>query len=518
MDLVGNRNLGRVLKELAFRYDEKIAIHFESAEGLEYAISFKELDKLTNRFANLLLAHNISKGDRVVVHMKNSIEAVISLIACVKIGAITVMLNQHAQDNDIDFALQKTSPQLILTQISYASLYENIVGRNDRYVIYTDLDKNEEYALLGIKDSLQDYSDELNLEYEINSSDVAEIMFTSGTTSNPKGVMITHYNLIYAGYYTSWQAMLNSNDIYLTVMPFCHIDGQCTALFPSLLSGATFVMLEKYSARKFWQQICKYKASITELMPKIIYTLLFQPQHESEVDHKLRMAFYYLDIDVEVMKKFCHRFNVPCILNSYGMTETIVGVIGDRLEESRRFPSIGRVGFGYEVKILNANGVECSPFEYGEICIKGEMGKTLFKGYYQDLEKTEKIVRDGWLHTGDIGYVDREGYFYFVDRNINLIKVSGENVSSVDLERFIGTFPQVCEVAVVGIDDELCGNLIKACIVPQKDCVINLEEVKKYCEEHLPKYKCPTFYEICTALPKSKSGKVKKYLLKNKCN
>ena len=516
MDLVGNRNLADILNELATRYNDKIAIEYEAASGDRFSVSYRELESITNRFANFLLKKNVSKGDRVIIHMNNTVESILSLLACAKIGAVAVTLNQHAKENEIEYALKKTTPNVIITQFKNLSLYHDskITKYEVQDVIITNIDSHNNVVIFGIIDKLMKFNDKLALDYKVTPQDLAEIMFTSGTTSEPKGVMITQYNLIFAGYYTAWQAMITSNDTYLTVMPFCHIDGQCTAFFPTIISGATFVMIEKYSAQRFWGQVIGYKATITELMPKIIYTLMYQDEKSSDSQHNLRLALYYLDIKKEIMDSFCIRYNLNNILTSYGMTETIVGIIGDRLEEKRKFPSIGRVGFCYEAKIINPNGDECEPYEHGQICIKGEVGKTIFQGYYNDLFNTNKTLKEGWIFTGDIGYVDTEGYFYFVDRDVNLIKVSGENVSSVELESFIGAFDNVFEVAAVGVPDDLCETVIKVCIVPRTNCYIDIENIKKVCKDTLPKYKCPTYYEVWNSLPKTKSGKVKKYLLK----
>ena len=226
-------------------------------------------------------------------------------------------------------------------------------------------------------------------------------------------------------------------------------------------AGATFVLVEKYSARAFWGQVQKYRATITECIPMMIRTLMVQPPSANDRQHRLREVMFYLNLSEQEKDAFCERFGVR-LLTSYGMTETIVGIIGDRPGDKRRWPSIGRAGFCYEAEIRDDHNRPLPAGEIGEICIKGVPGKTIFKEYFLNPKATAKVLEaDGWLHTGDTGYCDEEGFFYFVDRRCNMIKRGGENVSCVELENIIATHPKIQDIVVVGIKDSIRDEAIK---------------------------------------------------------
>ncbi|HDH8133121.1 TPA: AMP-binding protein, partial [Salmonella enterica subsp. enterica serovar Enteritidis] len=203
------------------------------------------------------------------------------------------------------------------------------------------------------------------------------------------------------------------------------------------------------------------------------------------------------------------------LLTSYGMTETIVGIIGDRPGDKRRWPSIGRVGFSYEAEIRDDQNRPLPAGEIGEICIKGIPGKTIFKEYYMQPEATARALEpEGWLHTGDSGYQDEDGYFYFVDRRCNMIKRGGENVSCVELENIISAHPKIQDIVVVGIKDAIRDEAIKAFIVLNEGETLSEAEFFSFCENNMAKFKVPSFMEIRTDLPRNCSGKIIKKNLK----
>ena len=240
----------------------------------------------------------------------------------------------------------------------------------------------------------------------------------------------------------------------------------------------------------------------------MIRTLMVQPPMPADNQHCLREVLFYLNLSVQEKDAFVERFGVR-LLTSYGMTETIVGIIGDRPGDKRRWPSIGRAGFCYEAEIRNDQNQPLPPHEIGEICIKGMPGKTLFKEYYEQPDATAMALdANGWLHTGDSGYYDEEGFFYFVDRRCNMIKRGGENVSCVELENIISTHPKIQDTVVIGVKDTIRDEAIKAFVVLHEGETLSADEFFSFCASNMAKFKVPTLVEFRSDLPRNCSGKV----------
>ncbi|CAM6403671.1 crotonobetaine/carnitine-CoA ligase [Citrobacter sedlakii] len=517
MDIVGGQHLRQMWDDLAERHGSKTALICESSDGEIRQYSYASLNEEINRTANLFHASGIRKGDKVALHLDNCPEFIFCWFGLAKIGAIMVPINARLLRDESAWILQNSQARQIVTSPAFLPMYREIQREGETqltliWVVGENVGTEPGVSHFSLQKDRQ--PEALQETVPLSTDDTAEILFTSGTTSRPKGVVITHYNLRFAGYYSSWQCALREDDIYLTVMPAFHIDCQCTAAMAAFSAGATFVLIEKYSVRAFWQQIRKYRATVTECIPMMIRTLMAQPVTPQDNQHCLREVMFYLNLSEQEKDAFVTRFGVR-LLTSYGMTETIVGIIGDRPGDKRRWPSIGRPGFCYEAEIRDEQNRALPAGEIGEICIKGVPGKTLFKAYYARPDATAKAFDStGWLHTGDSGYRDEDGFFYFVDRRCNMIKRGGENVSCVELENIISAHPKIQDIVVIGIQDAIRDEAIKAFVVLNEGETLTEEEFFHFCEQNMAKFKVPSFMEIRTDLPRNCSGKIIKKNLK----
>lgn len=517
MDIVGEQNLRQMWDDLARVHEDKTALIYESSTGDVQQFSYRSLNEEINRTANLFHAQGIRKGDHVALHLDNCPEFIFCWFGLAKIGAVMVPINARLLRDESAWILAHSDVRLLVTSPQFYPMYRQIYDENNALINHICLIGNDIPNDRGVSSfSALKAQQPTTLCYAppLSTGDTAEILFTSGTTSRPKGVVITHYNLRFAGYYSAWQCALRDDDVYLTVMPAFHIDCQCTAAMPAFSAGSTFVLIEKYSARAFWKQVRKYRATVTECIPMMIRTLMVQPETADDKQHHVREVMFYLNLSEQEKDAFTQRFGVR-LLTSYGMTETIVGIIGDRPGDKRRWPSIGRVGFGYQAEIRDENNRPLPAGQIGEICIQGIPGKTIFKEYYNRPDATEKALEAaGWLHTGDSGYCDEEGFFYFVDRRCNMIKRGGENISCIEIENILSSHPKIQDVVVIGIKDSIRDEAIKAFVVINEGEELSETEFFEFCEHNMAKFKVPSFMEIRADLPRNCSGKIIKKHLK----
>ena len=275
-------------------------------------------------------------------------------------------------------------------------------------------------------------------------------------------------------------------------------------------------MVEHYSARRFWKQVCTHKAHFTDTMSIMNRTMLLQPEGAWEKEHCLKQIYFSMGLSNEEKERFESRFNVS-LLNSYGMTETVSGVTCAPLVGDKNWPSVNRPALSYEIKIIDGQGNEVAAGVPGEICVHGVPGRSIIAGYYKDEEATARLIdADGWLHSGDCGYLDENGWLFFIERCDYMIKRAGENVSSIEVECVLTSHPKIVDAAVIGIPDPIRDQAVKAFVKLLPDASLTEEEITEYCCARLAKFKIPTIIEFVTDFPRTATGKIKKSLLKQR--
>nr|WP_295970111.1 crotonobetaine/carnitine-CoA ligase [uncultured Bacillus sp.] len=515
MDIVGNKTLRDMWDELAQIHNQKTALIFEDFQGRMSEFTYSELNEEINKTANLFLDLGIKKGERVAVQLHGSPEFLMCWFGLAKIGAVLVPINTQYKEEEMGYILDKCGVTHVVIEEQFLPIYENRKASSemDLHSIIIARSAKKIPGTLNFADMRKSQPGELKEIRPLSSDDTAEILFTSGTTSNPKGAVLTHCNIIFSGIFGAWEGALTKNDRFLTVYPPFHVDFQLNAVVPAFTVGATMIIVEKYHASTYWKQICDYKVTFTHCIPMIVRTLLLQPQQEWEKNHCIRDIFFCLSLTDKEKADFEERFAVK-LLNCYGSTETLVGVITDFPFDERKWPSVGKAGLSYEAKIVDSEGNELPPNSIGEICIKGVPGRTLFKEYYNDPEATAKTLKPGgWMYTGDKGYADEAGWFYFVDRKVNMIKRSGENISATEIEKILMDHPKIAEAAVIGVPDPVRDQAVKAFILLKEGEELSTEEILSYSQSRMAEFKVPSFIEIITSFPRTCTGKVQKKLL-----
>ena len=535
-DIVGNETLRDLWQSVVERKGRRHFLTFQNRVGDVFEYTYAAFDEDVNRIANVFLDLGIEKGDHVALHLHSSPEFLMCLFGLAKIGAVAVPINEQYLADEAEYILENSDAICVVVEPLFYETYQELLARGhyfpkgvvvaragtesprsniDFSSIYTPLGTVEE-GQQGIYDFWMmrcEQSAILRDSCELASDDPVQIIYTSGTTSRPKGVVLTHANMVFSGLYGDWEVSLRGSDRVLTSMPACHSNFQLAALMPVITAGASLIIVEKYSATRFMKQIRHYKATVIQCVAMMLRTLLLQPVDPEEKNHCVREVLYFIPITDAEKEEFEQRFNMK-IMNTYGSTESIGWAITDPPVGARNWPSVGRAGLGYKARICDMNDNELPPGEVGEIQIKGERGRSVMLEYYNNPEATENTFSiDGWLKTGDQGYQDGNGWFYFVDRKVNMVKRSGENISTTELEEILEQHPAIAEAAVIGVPDPIRDQAIKAFVRFAPGESMTLAEVEQYCKDHMASFKVPTFYEVVEDFPRTCSMKIEKKLL-----
>ena len=493
----------------ALREDHPFII-FCDRDGNEQTYTYGQFHRLTAQTAHLLFSKGIGSGDRVGVHLHDCPEYLMLLFAIQRMGAIAVPVSSDYMESECLHAIECSQMKLVVSD--NPGLIRSCVPKGNALEIigcacpYYACDS----SLPTLASLIANEPEMFEAPRDLCGKDPCEILFTSGTTSCPKGIVITHANLVFAGLYGAWQASIGADDRMITPIHANHVYFQTEALYPVLQAGATLVYLQKYSASRFWKQCRKYRATHGQGMATIVRTMMLQKPDAGERDHCMREFLYFLPITDQEKHDFEERFGVR-ILNLYGATETINACIGDLPLGKRNWPSIGKLGFGYEAKIVDDKGCEVPDGEQGELWVHGEPGVTLMTGYWQDVERTREVLTDdGWYKTGDIAYRTADGWFFYIGRQKETIKTKGENVSPAEIEQVLLSCAGVREAAVIGVPDDMIGCAIEAYVIADEDGGGFVEGLMEECRKKLACYKVPRSIAVCEEFPRSTYGKISK--------
>ena len=512
MDMIGERTLRDLLTERAQRNPDKAYLVFEDVAGEVQEFTYSEVLRAVRDAAAGFDSLGIRKGDAVVLHLPNCPEFLFCWLGLAWIGAVAVPSNTANTGPEMHHVLGFSEAVGVITSREYKPAVDEAL-RTLSPVKHRILARSSEQAdgWVQLDDLLE--GDTSPPEVEVKSEDVMQMIFTSGTTSKPKAVMLTHANCLRSGERASRSAAIDESDRLMTSLPAFHVNAQSMTILASLTAGATCVLLEEYRATKFWSQLRKHRATSVSLVAMQVRTLLAQPPSDEDRDHCLRRNFYAINVLDSEKEEFERRFGVE-LVNGYGLSEamtivTVAPVFGDK-----RWPSIGLPAYDRLVRIVDDAGNDVSVGTPGEIIVSGTPGRTLMKGYFKDPEATANAVRDGWLYTGDNGYFDEKGYVYFFDRKKDVIKRAGENISASEVETALLLDNKIAEAAVIGVADPIRDEAVKAFVVPKPGVDLTVDEVIEHCRSRLAGFKVPTIIEFLDALPKTSIGKIEKKKLR----
>ncbi|MBW1984868.1 MAG: AMP-binding protein [Deltaproteobacteria bacterium] len=365
-----------------------------------------------------------------------------------------------------------------------------------------ELDFPHEYLpeIIGTSEKKPDMTDPPKGE------DVASIMYTSGTTGRPKGVMLTHKGIMFGAQIKTKHIPVEPGERILCVLPLFHSGGLNDLAIPTIYCGASMILRSNFSANEFWECVEKYKVNGFYIVPTMWNILLRIPEADTADTSSLRMGLSGAAPIPEVQLEECEkRFHIP-ILEAYGATENSGGISAN-MQSKRKAGSIGTGFSGIEVNIFTEEGQPVPAGQTGEIVVKGD---TVMKGYLNNPDATAETIKDGWLYTGDIGLMDTDGFLFIVDRKKEMIIRGGVNVYPKEIENVIAAYPAVDSVAVIPETHDKYGQVAKACIVIKRGESCGIDEIQNFCKEKMADYKVPEHYVFRASLPKNAVGKVVK--------
>ncbi len=483
-------------------------------EFYDEVVTYRDLDERSDAFARYLLSKGIGKGDIVAFMMANSPSFFYVLLGAQKIGAIAGPVSCWWQDKELQHLVDDAEPPMLIVDDEFAPIVSKIkdtMASVKTIVVNSTLKLNLDFEHEHLPAVLATHAGKLEHDDPPAPEDVATAMYTSGTTGKPKGVLHTHRNILSATHSKVQIAPIEPGDRSLCVLPLFHSGGLNDLAYPCMYRAVTIVLRKDFSASEFWECVERYKVNGFYIVPTMWNILLRVPEASSVDTSTLRFGLSgAAPIPPEQLEECERRFNVP-ILEAYGSTENTGGITANTFD-ARKFGSIGKALPDMDVRIFDEQDKEVAPGEIGEIVTRGE---AVMKGYHKAEEATAETIKDGWLHTGDMGYVDDEGFFFIVDRKKELIIRGGVNVYPKELETVIAAHPAVEEVAVIPEAHDKYGQVAKACVVLEPGKSLTEEDLRAYCASELAPYKVPEKFLFLDRLPRNAIGKViKKELIR----
>ena len=477
-------------------------------------ITYKDLEDRTDKFAAYLQKNGIKKKDIVSFMMGNTPHFFYTLLGAQKIGAVAGPISCWWQADEVEFLINDCRPKVLVVDPEYAlivAVIKDKIPSVEKIIINSsapmDLDFDHDYLpdILGKNFSTPDFSD------SPSPDDVASLMYTSGTTGKPKGVMLTHKGIVYGAFIKTGHIPIQPEERILCVLPLFHSGGLNDLAFPCIYNAATIILRRNFAASEFWECVGKYKVNGFYIVPTMWNILLRTPEADTVDTSSLRLGVSgAAPIPPEQLDECQRRFNVP-ILEAYGSTENSGGITAN-MENKRKYGSIGTGFEGIEVSIFDEKDNPLPAGGIGEIAVKGD---TVMKGYFNNPKATAETIKDGWLYTGDVGYIDNEGFLFIVDRKKDMIIRGGVNVYPKEIENVIATHPAVDSVAVIPEAHDKYGQVAKACIVLKRGENCTEADIRLFCKGKMADYKIPEHYLFRPSLPANAVGKVlKKDLIK----
>lgn len=499
-------NVSNIIKKHVEGKPDKTAIIFE-----DIRISYKELDTLINRVSNGISSLGMNKGDVLSIFLPSLPELIIAYLGTVRAGYIVNVVNAMLQKTEVAYILNDCNTKVVIVDRKRLPGVESVKDevKSIEEIILLEEDGDEPYK--RFRKMLAEESGEFQVA-ETKGSDTCHLMYTSGTTGWPKGVMATHLN-IWHNATEFGKVHFTENDTIMVATPIFHCWGLVNGTFGMLSRGGTVITVERFYPDKALDDIERLRPTVFQGVPPMYNLFLKQPDIEKK---DLSSVVFCLSAATKMPENLIHQVQEKLkwrYAEAWGLTEvSCVGTTAPYTET--RIGSCGKGMDDAEIKVIDEDGNTLPPGKQGELCIKGTC---VTKGYLNKPESTKKVFdQEGWFHSGDIAYIDEDGFAYIVDRAKDMINVGGEKVFPSEVEDMMLEHPKIKDLVIVGIPDELKGEVPKAFIQLKEGETATSEEIREFCKGKMAPYKVPVEVEFIDEIPRSASGKALRRLLRDK--
>jgi crotonobetaine/carnitine-CoA ligase len=506
------RTLRQIIEDKAETCGDKTFLQYE--EGKE--VTYREVNEITNRIANGFYSLGLKKGDKSATFMPNCLESAYLWFGAAKAGIIDVPINTANKGDFLSHIINSSDSKVIVIDsqlIDRLKNIENNLPKLKKVVIWSKSPVSKKLPKLRF--DIVDYQELIqnspkSVQVELKANEPQMIIYTSGTTGPAKGVLQPHSMICLSALEYIEAARARPDDVFFTCLPLFHANARILCLYPAMLLGTRAVIYERFSASRFWDWIKNSKATIFNSLGAMANFIYNQPRKEDDSDNPVRVCMAY-PMPPAIYEDFEKRYTLK-VVEGYGLTE--LAIITYNPYDQPKIGSCGKETKSFEVRIVDENDFVLPPRTIGEIVARGRVPWVTAIGYYNMHEKTVELFRNYFTHTGDAGYLDEDGYLYFVDRIKDYIRVRAENISSFEVERSVNAHPKVAESAALSVKSEHAEDELKIVVVLKPGEKMTPEELLDFCQERMPYFAVPRYVEFVEKLPKTPTDRVQKNLLR----